>query len=58
MIRIFSDRAAVVAIAIRQIITDAALEPEELQLRLELYLRDELADIERQIASDREVDDA
>jgi hypothetical protein len=34
------------------------LEPDELQLRLEQYLRDELVDIERQIASDREVYDA
>jgi hypothetical protein len=56
-IRIRSDRAA--AIAVRQILADAdALDPDELQLRLEGYLRDELADIEQQIASDREIHDA
>jgi hypothetical protein len=56
MIRISSDRAAVVSVAIRQILADA--EPDELQSRLEQYLRDEFADIERQIATDREVHDA
>jgi hypothetical protein len=33
-------------------------KPNERRRRLEKYLRDELADIERQIASDREVSDA
>ena len=45
-----------VAVANRQILADA--EPDELQSRLEQYLSDELADIERQIANDREVHDA
>ena len=58
MIRIRSDRASALAIAVLQLAADAELEPDELQLRLEQYLRDELVDIERQIASDREVYDA
>jgi hypothetical protein len=58
MIRIRSDRASALATAVLQLAADAELEPDELQLRLEQYLRDELVDIERQIASDREVYDA
>jgi hypothetical protein len=48
----------VAAIAVLQIVTDAELEldlePAELKLRLELYLRDEFADLARRIAADRE----
>jgi hypothetical protein len=58
MIRIRSDRASALATAVLQLAADAELEPDELQFRLEQCLRDELADIERQIANDREVPDA
>jgi hypothetical protein len=53
MIRIRSDRASAITTAVLQLVADVELEPDELQLRLEQYLRDELADIERQIAADR-----
>jgi hypothetical protein len=53
MIRIRSDRASALATAVLQLAADVELEPDELQLRLEQYLRDELADIERKIAADR-----
>jgi hypothetical protein len=50
------DRAAILSGVIRQIVADVA--PDELLFWLEQYLRDELADLERQIANDREVPDA
>jgi hypothetical protein len=50
------DRAAVMATAIMQIITTARSK-EALQ-RIEDYLRDELADVERQVAAHRESGDA
>jgi hypothetical protein len=53
MIRIRSDRASAITTAVLQLVADVELEPDELQLRLEQYLRDELVDIERQIAADR-----
>ena len=52
MTRRFSDRAAVVAIAIRQIVANT-LNPDEQQLRIEQLLRDEIVDIERQVTADR-----
>jgi hypothetical protein len=45
------DRAAIVAVAIRQIIADA-IDSDEWQDRLEEYLRIELSDIARQAAAD------
>jgi hypothetical protein len=53
MAQIFSDRAAVVAIAIRQILA-STLNPQEQQLRIEQLLRDEIVNIERQITADRD----
>ena len=47
------DRAAVVTIAIRQILA-STLDPDEQQLQIEHLLRDEFADSEQQIAADRE----
>jgi hypothetical protein len=44
--------AVVVATAIRRVLGDA-LDPDKRQLRIEQYLRNELADIERQVAADR-----
>jgi hypothetical protein len=46
------ERAVVVATAIRRILADV-LDPDKRQLRIEQYLRDELANIERQVAADR-----
>lgn len=53
--QIHSDRAAVVSAAVMQIIVTAA--PDELQRRIEEYLRDELSDLTRQITADLESDD-
>ena len=50
--RFHNDRAAVVAIAIRQIVSQTR-DPIELLRRIEQFLRDEIADLERQIAADR-----
>jgi hypothetical protein len=50
------DRAAVVAAAVEQIFETA--QGREQRQALEDYLRDEFADIERQIAADRESGDA
>jgi hypothetical protein len=44
--------AAIVAIAIRQILSHTR-EPAELLRRIEQFLRDEIADLERQISADR-----
>lgn len=51
------DRAAIVAIAIKQIVEDLP-EPGETWLRVEQYLRDDFAAHEQEIASDREIPDA
>ena len=50
------DRAAVVAAAVEQIFDTA--QARKRRQALENYLRDEFADIERQIAADRESGDA
>jgi hypothetical protein len=50
------DRAAVVTTGIMQIFAPAT--QRELRQELESYLRDELSDIERQVAADRESGDA
>jgi hypothetical protein len=50
------DRAAVVTTGIMQIFATAT--QRELRQALESYLRDELGDIERQVAADRESGDA
>lgn len=50
------DRAAAVAAAVEQIFDTA--QGREQRQALEHYLRDEFADIERQIAADRESGDA
>ena len=50
------DRAAAIAVAILQTI-DTAPEHAARQ-QIENYLRDELADIERQVAAERELCDA
>jgi hypothetical protein len=47
-----SDRATVIATAIKRIIAGIR-DPIELQHQIERLLRDELADLERQIAADR-----
>ncbi len=52
-----NDRASAVATAVLQIAQDAKLRPFELRFRVEQYLRDEIADIKRQIANDREIND-
>ena len=52
MIRVRNDRAASLATAVVQIIATAP--EDELQAALEEYLRDELAAIARQIASERQ----
>jgi hypothetical protein len=52
-----SDRAANLATAILQIVKSTD-DPALQRVRLEQYLRDEIADIERQITSDREAPDA
>ena len=50
-----NDRAAVLATAILQIITSLELESiEALHLQLTQFLRDEIADLTRQIAADQE----
>ena len=51
--RPFSDRAAIVATAIMQIVADVRHKPAELRLRIAEYLRDEIASIEQEIAADR-----
>jgi hypothetical protein len=50
------DRAAVLATAIEQLF--ATTQGQERRQALQAYLRDEIADIERQIAADREIGDA
>ena len=50
------DRAAVISIGIMQIVATA--KQRELRQELENYLREEIADIERQVAADRESGDA
>jgi hypothetical protein len=52
--RVHHDRAAVVATAIAQIISQ--IRPPELWLRVEQLLRDEFADTERQVVADRSDD--
>ena len=51
------DRADVVAKAILRILVDAEreldLDPQELKLRLAIYLRDEFDNLAQQIAADR-----
>ena len=49
-----SDRASIVAIAVLQIVAEPELSADELQLRVVDILRDEFADIARQIAAERE----
>jgi hypothetical protein len=51
--RPFSDRAAIVATTIMQIVADVSHKPAELRLRIAEYLRDEIANIEQEIAADR-----
>jgi hypothetical protein len=53
----FHDRAAVIATAIRRIIADIR-DPNVRQFRIEQLLRDEFADIGREIAADRSNPDA
>ena len=50
------DRAAAVANAVMQIFRTAS--PDQLQEAIENYLRDEISDIERQVACERGCDDA
>jgi hypothetical protein len=50
------DPASAIAAAVLQVV-DTAPEQAELQ-QLETYLRDEIADLKRQIAAQREVPDA
>jgi hypothetical protein len=54
--RIKFDRAAVVAAAVEQIVDTA--QGRKRRQALEDYLREEIADIQRQIAADRESGDA
>jgi hypothetical protein len=49
------DRAAIVAVAVMQIIDTAP--KQSAQQELEKYLRDELADLARQAAAERELSD-
>jgi len=51
--RPFSDRAAIVATAIMQIVADVRHKLAELLLRIVDYLRDEIASIEQEFAADR-----
>ena len=50
------DRAAVLVIAIMQIV-ESTSDPTELKFRLEQYMRDDLADLVRQVAADLRSDD-
>ncbi len=52
------DRAAIVAKAILQIVGSVELDsPDDLHFQLTQFLRDEFADLTRQIAADRELCD-
>lgn len=53
--QIHSDRAAAVSVAVMQIIVTAT--PDELQMRIEEYLRDEIAALTQEIAAARESSD-
>ena len=53
MLKVVYDRAAVVAITVLQMLLDVdEFDRDELQIRLETLLREEFADIARQLAAD------
>ena len=57
-IQFLRDRAAVIATAVLQIVESFELKAlDNLHLQLEQYLRDEIADLAREIATDRESPD-
>jgi hypothetical protein len=49
------DRAATLTVTVLQVFSSSAPKPD-LRRRIETALRDEIADIERQVAADRNLD--